>query len=358
MDLLQSFLNIFIPVVGFCTLLILWPALTFRSIVMRMFNTVFEENMRGKIVLITGASSGIGEQTAYQYAKKGAVLVLISRREDKLRSVADKCIKQGAMDVRAIRADVSKEEDCRRFVEDTVHQYGRLDHLVNNAGVLQGFLFEEAKDVNVLATIWNISFWGLVYPTFYAIEHLKRSKGRIVVIASVASWLPQPRMSVYNAAKAAAFNFFDTIRIELGPRIGGITVVTPAFVESEMLMGKHINKKGEVEWREEQRDLQVGPAPVAYAEECAKAIVRGAVRGHRYVRYPYWSTVLLLFRVFTPEVIDFFLCLFYMTPMPGRKDKAPLSKVIMEIPGAKSLLYPSSIRNIHEKHQRKRQPSK
>ncbi|KAH7280367.1 hypothetical protein KP509_37G063800 [Ceratopteris richardii] len=255
------------------------------------------------------------------------------------------------MDVRAIRADVSKEEDCRRFVEDTVDHYGRLDHLVNNAGVLQGFKFEEAEDSHVLTTIWAITFWGLIYPTLYALEHLKRSKGRIVVVSSVTSWFPQPRMSIYNAAKAAAFNFFETVRIELGGSIGGITIVTPAFVESEMLMGKIVNKRGAVEWQEDLRDTQLGPAPVAYAEECAKAIVRGAVRRHRYVRYPYWTTVMLLYRIFTPEVLDFLLWLLFLRPMPGRKDGAPLSKVLTEIPGVKTIFYPPSIRNIPPKQQ-------
>lgn len=318
-----------------------------------MCKAAFEENMLGKIVLITGASSGIGEQTAYQYANRGAVLVLIARREDKLRAVADQCIKQGATDVRAIPADVSKEDDCKRFVEDTVNQYGRLDHLVNNAGIMQGFLFEEATDTNAMTTIWGTTFLGYVYTTFYALEHLKRTKGRIVVVASIASWLPHPRKSMYNAAKAAALSFFETLRIELGPSIGGITIVTPAFVESEMMMGKFINKEGEVELHEEQRDLQVGPMPIAYADECAKAIVRGAVRGHRSVRVPFWSVMFLLYRVFAPEVVDFFLCLFYVTSVPGRKDGTPLSKLIMAIPGVKTLLYPASVRNIHQKQQRK-----
>ena len=100
--------------------------------------------------------------------------------------------------------------------------------------------------------------------------------------------------------------------------------------------------------------MQFGLAPVCYSEECAKDIVKGAIRGHRYVRVPYWSTVFLLYRVFTPEVVDFLLNLIYLTPVPGRKDHAPLSKVLMEIPGIKTLLYPSNIRNIHEKHRHKR----
>ncbi|KAI5067943.1 hypothetical protein GOP47_0016288 [Adiantum capillus-veneris] len=345
MDLLQTFLNLVMPVFGVCTLVVLWPILTIRSMFLRFFNAIFEENVRGKVVLITGASSGIGEQLSYQYAKKGAVLVLIARRESRLRIVSDRCIKRGAMDVRAISADVSKEEDCKRFIEETVNHYGRLDHLVNTAGMTHSFLVEEVQDSGPLNQIMDIDFWGYVYPTFYGLPHLKRSRGKIVVNASVISWLPYPRMAAYNAAKAAVFNFFETLRIELGSSISGITIVTPGWIESEMTMGKFINTRGEIEVSEAQRDKHVGPAPIAYSEECAKAMLKGTLRNHRYVRFPYWYTTFLLYRVFAPEVLDFLLALVYMVPCPGRKDGAPLSKVLMEIPGMKNLLYPNTIRH-------------
>lgn len=346
MDLLQTFLNIVMPVCGLCTLVVLWPLLTMRSLFLRAFHAILDENVRGKVVLITGASSGIGEQVAYQYAKKGAVLVLVARRESRLRIVADRCIKRGAMDVRAISADVSREEDCKRFIEETVNHYGRLDHLVNNAGIAHSFLFEEVADSGPLNQIMETDFWGYIYPTYYGLPHLKRSHGKIIANASVSSWLPFPRMSMYNAAMAAVFNFFDTLRIEVGSSVG-ITIMTPGWIESEMSMGKFLNKRGEVEVREETRDLVVGPAPVVYAEECAKAMVRGALRNHRYVRMPYWYTVFLLYRVFAPEVLDFMMALIYLVPVPGRKDKAPLSKALIEIPGMKGLLYPNTIRTPH-----------
>ncbi|KAH7290924.1 hypothetical protein KP509_30G069400 [Ceratopteris richardii] len=248
------------------------------------------------------------------------------------------------MDVRAISADVSKENDCKRFIEETVNHYGRLDHLVNNAGIVHSFLLEEVADSRPLNQIMDIDFWGYVYPTYYALPHLRRTHGKIIVSASVASWLPFPRMSAYNAANAAIFNFFDTLRIELGSSIGGITIVTEGWVESEMTMGKHLNRHGEIEVGENQRDIHVGPMPVAYAEECAKAIIRGALRNYKYVRVPYWYTVFLLYRIFAPEVLDFLLALFYLVPTPGRKDAAPLSKALVDIPGVKSILYPSTIR--------------
>lgn len=346
MDLFQVLLDLVVPPIGLCVLLVLWPALTVRSIILRLFRTVFEENLRGKVVVITGASSSLGEALAYNYAKRGAVLVLVSPHEDKLKVVADRCKKRGAMDARAIRADVSKEDDCKRFIEETINTYGCLDHLVNNAAIPDGFLFEEATDTSSMKNIMDINFWGYVYPTLHGLQHLKRAKGKIVVNASVVSWLPFPRLSMGGAAKAAVMNFFETLRIELGPTIGGITIVTPGWIESEMTMGKFINRKGNVEVREDKRDQQVGPVPVAYAEDCANAVIHGVARGYRYVRFPYWYTVFLLYRVFAPEVLNTLLSVMYLTPAPGRKDGATLSKVMMEIPGMKSVMYPPSIRTV------------
>eukprot|EP00250_Pteridium_aquilinum_P011441 c20074_g1_i1 orf=235-1278(-) len=346
MDLLRALLDLIVPPVAFCVLLVLWPALTVRSFILRFFRAIFEENMRGKIVAITGASSSLGQALAYQYARRGAVLVLISLHDDKLKALADNCKERGAMDARAIRADVSKEEDCKRFIDEIINLYGSLDHLVHNAAIPEGFLFEEAADMSASRNIMDTNFWGYVYPTLHGLQHLKRSKGKIVVNASVVSWLPYPRLSMGGAAKAAVMNFFDTLRVELGCSIGGITIVTPGWIESGMTMGKFVNKKGSVEVQQDKRDQQVGPLLVAYAEDCAKAVIHGVARGHHYVRFPYWYTVLLLYRVFAPEVLDALLSVMYLMPSPGRKDGATLSKVLMEFPGMKSLLYPPSIRTV------------
>ncbi|MCO5570029.1 hypothetical protein L7F22_023743 [Adiantum nelumboides] len=348
MDLMQRLLDLVFPPAALCVLLVLWPALTVRSIILRFFRTLFQESMRGEIVAITGATSSLGQALTYQYAKRGAVLVLVSPHVDKLRALADKCRNWGAMDARAIQADVSKEDDCKRFIDETLNQYGSLNHLVNNAAIPEGFLFQETAELSASKNMMDTNFWGYVYPTMHALPHLKRSRGKIVVNASVVSWLPYPRLSMGCAAKAAVMNFFETLRVELGTAVGAITIVTPGWIESEMTMGKFVNRKGNVEVREDKRDQQVGPVPVAYVEDCAKAIIHGVARGHRYVRYPYWYTVLILYRIFAPEVLDALLSILYLKPAPGRKDGATLSKVLMELPGMKNLLYPPSIRSVHE----------
>ncbi|VAH47306.1 unnamed protein product [Triticum turgidum subsp. durum] len=163
--------------------------------------SVFPDSVSGKVVLITGASSGIGEHLAYEYAKRGANLALVARREASLREVADNASALGSPSVLVLPADVSKPDDCRKFIDDTVAYFGRLDHLVNNASIWQVCKFEEVEDVNYFRTLM--------------------------------------------ASKAAALNFYDTLRMELGGEVR-ITEIVPGVVESEITKGKMLTKEGEM----------------------------------------------------------------------------------------------------------------
>ncbi|KAF8390678.1 hypothetical protein HHK36_025205 [Tetracentron sinense] len=120
---------------------------------MSILSSIFSENVAGKVVLITGASSGIGEHLAYEYARRGACLVLVARRETRLREVAERACGFGSPEVVVVRADVSKVDDCRRFVDETVNHFGRLDHLLNNAGVASVCKFEDATDITKLVPV-------------------------------------------------------------------------------------------------------------------------------------------------------------------------------------------------------------
>lgn len=339
MDLFQTFLDLAIPPTGFFILLLSLPTVYFLRFVRSALTLVFKENARGKVILITGASSGIGEQLAYQYARRGAILSLVARRDERLRAVAERATKLGAMHTHVITGDVAKEGDCKRFVDETIQRFGHLDHLVNNAGISHSFLFEDAADAHSFHPVMDITFWGQIYPTLYALPHLRRTRGKIIVNASVVAWLPVPRMSIYNAAKAGIFNFYETLRIEIEPAVG-ITIVTPGYIESEMTKGKFMTREGRLVMDDEQRDIQVGPWPVEYAENCAKAMVQGALKGKRYVQVPAWYKILVLYRIFAPEIIDWLYRLLYVEKSPKGK---PYSKAILDTTGAKKALYPPSI---------------
>ncbi|XP_011621033.1 11-beta-hydroxysteroid dehydrogenase-like 5 [Amborella trichopoda] len=251
MDLLNSLLDLVVPPAGLAMLAFAWPSLSFLHACEGVYHYFFSENMDNKVVIVTGASSGIGEQIAYEYAKRGANLVLVARKEDRLWGIEENARALGARHVTVKAADVVKEEDCRRFVDETINQFGHLNHLVNTASLGHTFFFEEATDTSVFPHMMDINFWGNVYPTYFALPHLRRSKGRIVVNASVESWLPMPRMSLYAAAKAAVLNFYETLRFEVMDVVG-ITIATHGWIGSEMTRGKFMLEEGaEMQWREE-----------------------------------------------------------------------------------------------------------
>ncbi|KAK7308913.1 hypothetical protein RJT34_05246 [Clitoria ternatea] len=300
MDSLNFLLNLFVPPCTLLTLAFSWPALCFLNACEWLYNTIYGEDMDNKVVIITGASSGIGEQIAYEYALRRANLMLVARREHRLRGIAENARRMGARHVMIMAADVVKEDDCRRFVNETINAYGRVDHLVNTVSLGHTFCFEEVTDTTVFPVLLDINFWGNVYPTFVALPYLHQSNGRIIINASVESWLPLPRMSLYAAAKAALVNFYETLRFELRDEVG-ITIATHGWIGSEMTRGKFMLEEGaEMQWKEE-REVHVTGGPV---EEFARLIVSGACRGDAYVKFPSWYDVFLLYRVFAPRVLN------------------------------------------------------
>ncbi|KAJ4850113.1 hypothetical protein Tsubulata_100585 [Turnera subulata] len=278
--------NIVVPTVVLPSLILSLPLILVSKILKRAKRSIFSEKIAGKVVLITGASSGIGEHLAYEYARRGARLALVARREDRLREVANKARTLGSPDVITIQADISKSEDCKRLVDEAVNHFGQLNHLVNNAGVSQPGMFEDCTQISDYERTMDVNFWGNVRTTHHAVPHLRKSKGRIVVISSVMSWYPIARSTFYSASKAAVSAFYETLRVEFGSDIG-ITIVTPGVVDSEMT--RSIDK-GDL------RDTPVMPTVL-----CAKSIVKSACRGDSYLTEPFWMKMFYLVHLICPE---------------------------------------------------------
>ncbi|KAJ4953778.1 hypothetical protein NE237_030610 [Protea cynaroides] len=299
MDPLNSLLNLMVPPASLFMLAFAWPTLRFIDACEWLYHTFCSESMEDKVVIITGASSGIGEQIAYEYAKRGANLVLVARRENRLWGITERARRMGARHVMVIAADVVKEEDCRRFIDETISFYGRVDHLVNTATMGHTFYFEEAADTSLFPIIMDINFWGNVYPTYVALPYLRQTRGRVVVNASIESWLPMPRMSLYSAAKAALINFYESLRFEVEDDVG-ITIATHGWIGSEMTRGKIMLEEGaEMQWKEEREE----PVSGGYVEEYARLIVAGACRGDAYVKYPSWHDIFMVYKVFAPNIL-------------------------------------------------------
>jgi short-subunit dehydrogenase len=184
---------------------------------------------KDNVTLITGASTGIGEELACRLAAQGAKLVLSARREAELERVAARVRSLGA-EVTVVSADVAIAADCKQIIDTALARFGRIDTLVNNAGMTMWAKFADIQDVEMLARIMQVNYMGAVYCTHYALPHLIASKGRLVGIASLTGLVGVPTRTGYAASKHAMRGFFDSLRIELDGEGVSVTMVYPGFV--------------------------------------------------------------------------------------------------------------------------------
>ncbi len=188
--------------------------------------------MKNKVVIITGASSGIGEACAYAFAKQGAKVVLAARSIDKLNHVKQQCESLGSQTL-LVKCDVSLEHDCINLIKQTVAQFNTIDVLINNAGISMRALFADL-DLAVLKQVMDINFWGTVYCTKYAMPYLLAQKGSVIGISSVAGFKGLPGRTGYSASKFAMEGFMESLRIEnlkTGVHVG---VMRPGYTASNI----------------------------------------------------------------------------------------------------------------------------
>lgn len=189
-------------------------------------------SIQNKVVIITGASSGIGKATALETAFRGARLVLAARRIEALMDVVDQCKNIGAQ-VIGIVTDVSKDEDCRILIGKAVEQFGQIDILINNAGISMRALFEKT-DLSVIRKLMDVNFWGTVYCTKYALPYLIKNKGSVVGVSSVAGYKGLPGRTGYSASKFAMQGFLDALRVENLKNELHVMVACPGFTASNI----------------------------------------------------------------------------------------------------------------------------
>ena len=189
--------------------------------------------LTGKVVIITGASEGIGRALAMVMAREGCKLVISARNETRLASLALEIAHYGPAPF-VFATDVARPEQCKALIDATVTHYGRLDILINNAGMTMWSRFDELTQLSVLDDIMRVNYLGPAYLTHAALPHLKASEGQVVVVASVAGLTGVPTRSGYAASKHAVIGFFDSLRIELADDNVAVTVVCPDFVVSQI----------------------------------------------------------------------------------------------------------------------------
>ena len=186
--------------------------------------------MKDKVVVITGASSGIGKALAYEFASRGSSLVLAARRIYRLKQIKGDLAQS---EILVVQADVSQEQDCQHLIDQAISHYGRIDVLINNAGISMRALFVDV-DVNVIRKLMDVNFWGTVYCTKSALPHLLKSKGTVVGVISIAGYVGLPARTGYSASKYAIRGFLDALRVENLKTGLHVLVAAPGFTASEV----------------------------------------------------------------------------------------------------------------------------
>jgi len=251
------------------------------------------------VVLITGASSGIGKQLALQLADQGAWLSLAARSEDRLLQVAASCRERGARTLVA-PTDVAHEDQCQALVERTVAEFGRLDTLINNAGFGLHARFDELPDLRAFEQVMQVNFMGSVYCTYHALPHLMETTGRIVGISSLAGRFSTPRNTAYCASKHALTGFYDSLRNEMRRTGVTVTAVYPSFVVTEFnerLLESDGTPRGE-------RGRQFYTKRMMTAERCARLIIRSAAARKRQRVMTLGGKVALWVQLIAPATLD------------------------------------------------------
>jgi short-subunit dehydrogenase len=222
--------------------------------------------MNNKIVLITGASSGIGKAMAFAFGREGARIVICARQATALDAVRAE-LELAGINVLALTADVSVEADVKRLIDQTIAHFGRLDILINNAGIsMRSMLID--TDPAVIQKVMDINFMGTVYATRYALPYIIQTKGSIVGISSIAGFRGLPVRAGYSASKFAMNGFLEAVRTELLHTGVHVLTACPGFTASNIrvaALDAHGQSKGET-MRDEESMMS--------AEECAGHILR------------------------------------------------------------------------------------
>ena len=251
-----------------------------------------------KTIILTGASEGIGRALALELATDAPNLVLAARNLDRLESLAADCESLGATCL-VLPTDVTDEAACRALVEKTVERFGSLDVLVNNAGGSMWSRLDELDDTTALEHLMRLNYLSAAWCTYHALPALKKSRGQIVAVASVAGLTGVPTRTGYSAAKHAMFGFFDSLRIELAEDGVGVTIVAPDFVLSEIHQ-RAIGPDG----------LPIGESPletrkgVMTSEECAALIYKAMSARKRLLITSFRGRLGRLLRIIAPSLID------------------------------------------------------
>jgi len=250
-----------------------------------------------KVVIITGASDGIGAELARQLASQRPKLVLAARNADKLAAVGKQCSALGAL-VLCVPTDVSREADCAALARKAVERFGGIDVLVANAGVSGHAMFSEVSDFGWYEDMMRVNHFGTLWCVRHALPHILARHGQIVGVSSLAGLFGVPGRTAYCASKFAMTGFLEALRIEVAAQGVGVTIAYPGVVATEIRYrgygadGKPAGKSG----LDEGRAMPV--------ETCANLILRAMTRRSRECVMTGQGKLGRWLRLLLPDLVD------------------------------------------------------
>lgn len=251
---------------------------------------------KDKVVIVTGASSGIGEAIARTFASSGSKVVLAARTESRLSEITND-IKSSGGEAFFVKTDVSIESDCENLIAKTIQKYSQIDILVNNAGLSMRASFIDV-DIKVLHRLMDVNFWGTVYCTKYALPYILERKGSLIGVSSVAGFHGLPGRTGYSASKFAIHGFLETIRIENLKKGLHVMIIAPGFTSTEIR--KHALTADGHEQGKSPRHEQDLMSP----EYVAKWVLKGIRRKKRNKLLTWDGRLTALFQRIVPDLVD------------------------------------------------------
>ena len=252
------------------------------------------DQIQGKVVVITGGSDGIGKALVELYLHKGAKVATCARNYQKLYQL------QSAHTGKPLfihATDVSKEIDCKGFIDAVIKEFGTIDILINNAGVSMRALVQDV-DLDTIRRVMDINFWGTVYCTKFALDHIIKNKGTIVGVSSIAGYRGLPGRSGYSASKYAVNGWLEALRTELLESGTNVMWVCPGFTSSN-IRNAALNSKGE-----SQGESPMDEGAMMSSDECATHIAHAIEKRKRTLVLTFTGKRAVFMNKFFPSLAD------------------------------------------------------
>ena len=252
--------------------------------------------MKGKAVIITGGSSGIGKALGEVFGKQGSKVLITGRNKAELDEAVQELLRKG-IDVAGCQADVSVEADNQRMASEAIRLFGKIDILINNAGITMRSLFEEV-DLDVVKKVMDINFYGVLYATKCCLPEIIKNKGSVIGISSVAGYRGLPGRTGYSASKFALNGFLEVLRTEMLKKDVHVLTACPGFTTSN-IRKRSLTKDGSL-----QGDSPRDENKMMSAEDCAQHIYKATVKRKNIIVLTVEGKFTVLLNKWFPGLMD------------------------------------------------------